>query len=63
MVEAIVILYLIGVILASILTSKLTKEMYPNEDSSTLIIIMSVLSWITILIWLLGNDERGEADG
>ncbi len=58
MINAIVILYLIGVILASILTSKLTKEMYPNEDSTVINLVMSSLSWVTILLWLLGNDEE-----
>ncbi len=58
MIETIVILYLIGVILASILTSKLTKEMYPDEDSTVINLIMSSLSWATILLWLLGNDEE-----
>ncbi len=62
MVEAIIILYFIGAILASMLTSAITEEMYPGEDSSVINLVMSLLSWLTILLWLLGKDERSETD-
>ncbi len=63
MVEVIAIIYFIGVILAMILTKSLTEEMYPNEDSSVIILIISALSWISILLWIFGKDEEEKTDG
>jgi len=63
MVEAVFIIYFIGAILASILTSIITKKMYPGKDSSVINLIMSALSWFTILLWLLSKDERNEEKG